>query len=118
MGTSSGSGFGWQNNQTNYRLGFSYIASDQLVLRAGYSYGERPNDNDLDATSFSVMTPNSVHQVSLGLSWQTDQGGAFHLALGHFFKDTYSGPSAIFPGARESVTARVYTLHLAWTVRY
>ncbi len=118
LGSSSGSGFGWEDNQTNYKIGASYSASPRLTLRAGYEYGERPNDNGIDATSLSVLAPNAEHRVSVGLSWETRQGGALHLGYGHYFKDTYSGPSALFPGATESVAAYVHTLHVAWTVKY
>ena len=118
LGSSSGSAFGWEDNQTNYKFGVSYAVSPDLTLRAGYEYGERPNDNGLDATSLSVLAPNAEHRASVGLSWQTRQGGALHLGYGHYFKDTYSGPSALFPGATESVAAYVHTLHVAWTVKY
>jgi long-chain fatty acid transport protein len=118
MGTSSGSGFGWDRNQTNYRFGLTYRASEQLTFRAGYAYGNRPNDNTLDATSFSVLTPNSKQHATLGASWQNLRGSEFHFAYSHYFKDTYRGPSAIFSGAEESVTAHVHILYFAWTIQY
>ena len=118
IGSKSGSAFGWKHNQTNYRVGLTYLASRRLTLRAGYAYGKRPNEEDLDATSLSVLTPNAIHQASLGLSWQTSTGNELHLGFAHFFKDTYRGPSAIFPGARESLKPYVNALHVAWTAHY
>ena len=118
MGTSSGSAFGWDRNQTNYRFGLTYSASERLTFRAGYAYGDRPNDNTIDATSFSVLTPNSKQHATLGASWQNLHGSEFHFAYSHYFKDTYRGPSAIFPGAEESVTAHVHILYFAWTILY
>ena len=115
IGSDSGSAFGWQRNQTNYKLGATYIASSQLTLRAGYAYGERPNDNDINATSFSLLTPNPIHQASIGLSWKSEQGDELHLGFEHYFKETYRGPSALFPGATESVTPYVNAFHIAYT---
>lgn len=115
IGSEAGSAFGWKKNQTNYKLGISYLASPQLTLRAGYAYGKRPNDNDIDATTLSVLTPNPIHQLALGLSWKTRQGNELHVGFEHFIKETYRGPSALFPGARESVTPYVNALHVAYT---
>ncbi|HIF18004.1 MAG TPA: long-chain fatty acid transporter [Cycloclasticus sp.] len=115
IGSEHGSGFGWKHNQTNYRLGLTYFASARLTLRAGYAYGKRPNDNHLSSTTFSLLTPNPIHQASVGLSWETKSGNELHVGFEHFFKETLTGPSALFPGARESVTPYVNALHVAWT---
>ncbi|MDX2424730.1 MAG: TonB-dependent receptor [Cycloclasticus sp.] len=115
IGSASGSAFGWNRNQTNYRLGLTYFASPKLTLRAGYAYGQRAHDNDIEATSFSVLTPNPVQQFTLGLSWKTKSGNELHVGYERFVRETYSGPSAIFPGATESVKPHVNALHVAWT---
>ncbi|PCI21424.1 MAG: long-chain fatty acid transporter [Piscirickettsiaceae bacterium] len=115
IGSASGSAFGWTRNQTNYRLGLTYFASPRLTLRAGYAYGKRPNSNGIDSTTFSLLTPNPIHQVSAGLSWETENGDELHVGFEHFFKETLTGPSALFPGARESITPYVNALHVAWT---
>jgi long-chain fatty acid transport protein len=118
IGTSSGNGFGWSRNQTNYKLGLSYSASPQLTLRGGYDYGKKPNKDDLDAVSIGVFMPNSVHRAGVGLSWKTEKGSEVHVGYTHYFNSNYSGPSAIFPGATESLTAYVNLLHIAWTAHY
>ncbi|MAV31396.1 MAG: long-chain fatty acid transporter [Cycloclasticus sp.] len=115
IGSASGSAFGWDRNQTNYRLGVTYFASKNLTLRAGYAYGKRPSDNDIDATTLSILTPNPVHQLSVGLSWKTEEGNALHVGYERFIKETYRGPSALFPGASESVTPYVNAIHVAYT---
>tara|TARA_R110001592_G_scaffold363396_2_gene687630 strand:+ start:47155 stop:48561 length:1407 start_codon:yes stop_codon:yes gene_type:complete len=118
MGTPSGSGFGWSRNQTNYKLGVSYSASPQLTLRAGYDYGKRPNKDNLNAVSIGVITPNPVHRASLGFSWKTEAGSELHFGYAHFFKDKYSGPSAVFPGATESQNPYVNILNVSWSLKY
>jgi long-chain fatty acid transport protein len=118
MGTSSGSGFAWSRNQTNYKLGLSYIASPQLTLRAGYEYGERPNKDNIDAASIGVIASNPIYRGSMGFTWDTLDGNEFHMAFEHYFKSTYSGPSAIFPGATESTQAYLNVFSIGWSARY
>ncbi len=115
LGSESGSGFGWQRNQTNYRLGMSYKATSSLTLRCGFAYGKRPNNNGLDSVSFSMLTPNPLRQFSAGLSYKTDSGDELHVGLSRFVRGTYRGPSALFPGATETLDAYVNTLSVAWT---
>lgn len=115
MGTADGSGFAWSRNQTNYKLGLKYRASSQLTLRGGYEYGRRPNKDDIDAASIGVIVPSPVHRASIGLTWQSHSRGDFHVAYGRYFKSTYSGPSAIFPGATETVKPSGNLLHFSWT---
>jgi long-chain fatty acid transport protein len=116
LGSSSGSGFGWNHNQTNYRLGLAYTFNPNLTLRGGFSYGRRAHDmNDINAVSFSVLTPNSLREASLGFTWKTDQGNELNLSIAQFIKGTYQGPSALFPGATESVTPYVNMLNLGWS---
>lgn len=114
MGTSSGSGFSWQRDQINYKLGLSYNVSNHLTLRTGYEFGHRTNEDNLNAVSIGVLTPNSEHRASVGFSWESQGGNEFHMALAHFFKDPYSGPSAIIPGSKESLEAHANTLHISW----
>ena len=115
LGSATGSGFGWQRNQTTYKLGLAYSPTQQLTLRGGFAYGKRPNDNDINAVSFSVLTPNPLRQASLGFTWKVDEKNEFHMAASRFIKATYAGPSALFPGATESVTPYVNTLSAAWS---
>ena len=115
LGSSSGSGFGWQRNQTNYKIGVTYRATPRLTLRAGYAYGKRAHDNDLDSVSFGVMAANPVDAASMGFTWKTARGNELHLSYAHQSGRNYGGPSALFPGARESVQPYVNSLNVAWS---
>jgi long-chain fatty acid transport protein len=115
LGDSSGSGFGWSRDQTNYRLGVTHFVTPRLTLRGGYAYGERANGNGLKSTTFSLLTPNPIHQATLGLSWKTTTGDEMHFALIHYFEETLTGPSALFPGARESVTPHVNAVSVTYS---
>lgn len=119
LGSGDGSGFNWRN-QNNYRFGVAYALRPDLTLRGGYAYGRRPNDDDINSVSFNLLTPNPRHQASLGLTWQPDERHELHFAVGHFFKQTYEGPSAsaaLGVGGREKIEPYVTTLMLAWTRR-
>lgn len=118
LGSSSGSGFGWQRNQTNYKLGLTYRATPRLTLRAGYTYGERAHDNDLDSVSFGVISANPVDAAALGFTWKTTKGNELHMSYAHVSGKNYGGPSALFPGARESVQPYINSLNVAWSLLF
>lgn len=115
LGSASGSAFGWRRDQTNYRVGAAYQASPRLTIRAGYAYGKRPNKESIEAVSFSMLTPSPIHQATLGCSWETTRGNAFHVAIARYMKSRYRGPSALLPGASETLAAHVNTLSVGWT---
>ncbi len=115
LGSASGSGFGWQRNQTNYKLGLIYHASEKLTLRAGYTYGKRAHDNELDSVTFGVVASNPLRAASIGFSLETTAGNKLHMAYARMTGENYGGPSALFPGARESVKPYVNALNIAWS---
>ena len=115
LGSKSGSGFGWQRNQTNYKLGIIYRASPRFTLRAGYTYGKRANNNDLDAVSLGVLAINPVRAGTVGFTWKTDKGSELHMGYARVSGGNYGGPSALFPSARESAKPYINALNIAWT---
>jgi long-chain fatty acid transport protein len=115
LGSDSGSGFGWQRNQTNYKLGLIYQASEKLTLRAGYTYGERANASNLDSTTFGVVSSNPIRAASIGFTRKTADGNELHMAYARITGENYGGPSAIFPGARESAKPYVNAVNIAWS---
>tara|TARA_R110000787_G_scaffold35789_1_gene91625 strand:+ start:15905 stop:17320 length:1416 start_codon:yes stop_codon:yes gene_type:complete len=115
LGSTSGSGFGWQRNQTNYKLGLIYRASPNLTLRAGYTYGKRAHDNDLDSVTFGVVASNPIRAASIGFTWKTPTGNELHMGYARMTGENYGGPSALFPGARESVKPYVNAINVAWS---
>ncbi|MEH6543765.1 MAG: outer membrane protein transport protein [Porticoccaceae bacterium] len=115
LGSKTGSGFGWQRNQTNYKLGLTYRATSRLTVRAGYTYGKRANNNDLDAISFGVLASNPIRAASMGFTWKAAKGDEFHMSYAHISGENYNGPSALFPGAKESVQPYINALNVAWS---
>jgi long-chain fatty acid transport protein len=115
LGSKSGSGFGWDRNEPNYKLGVVYSATPKLTLRAGYAYGKRANDGDLNAASFGSLAVTPIRIATAGLTWKTDSGNELHMSLVRVDGTEYSGPSAVFPGARESVKPFVNAVNIAWS---
>ena len=67
LGTSTGSGFGWQDI-TAYKLGIQYAINPQLTVRGGYNYGKQPIPQS--ETMFNVLAPGVVEDHwTLGATW-------------------------------------------------
>ena len=56
-----------------------------------------------------------VDAASMGFTWKTARGNELHLSYAHQSGRNYGGPSALFPGARESVQPYVNSLNMAWS---
>lgn len=115
LGSRSGSGFGWDRNQTNYKFGVAYKATPRLTLRAGHTFSKSANDNDINAVSFGVLAINPIRTTSAGLTWQANADNKLHAALSYNDCSTYGGPSALFPGARESARPFYYVFSFSWS---
>lgn len=118
LGSKDGSGFNWRD-QTNYRIGLAYTASENITVRAGFAYGQRPvADSGENSVSFNMLAPNPVRNITAGLSWALNSTNQINIAAGNYIKGTYSGPSAtsgLGVGGQESITAYVTTVYLGWT---
>ncbi|MCW8964511.1 MAG: outer membrane protein transport protein, partial [Gammaproteobacteria bacterium] len=68
LGSDSGAGFGW-DDQTVWKLGTEYEATDEWTLRAGWNYGKSPISSF--ETAFNIFAPATVeHHVTLGATWK------------------------------------------------
>lgn len=122
LGSDNGSGFNWRN-ATTYRAAVAYNWSPRLTLRAGFGYGKRPNDDDINSVSFNMLAPNQLRQASAGFTWQLSDRHELHGSVGHFFseKNPYSGPSAtagLGIGGTEEIRPHVEMLMIAWSRRF
>ena len=96
FGSSNGPGFGWRD-VTVFKVGASYDYSDQLTLRAGFSYGSQPIPDD--QTFLNILAPGVIQKhLSVGGTWTTSSGGEWSLAYTHGFKETVNGAGSIPPG--------------------
>jgi long-chain fatty acid transport protein len=117
LGSRDGSGFNWRD-ATTYRTAIAYTWSPRLTLRAGFGYGKRPNDDDINSVSFNMLAPNPLRQASAGFTWQLSDRHELHGSIGHFFADTYRGLSATPIGGSEKIRPHVEMVMLAWSRRF
>lgn len=67
LGQPGGMGFGW-GNQTVYKLGVAYQATEKLTLRAGYNYAHSPIPDT--ALTFNLLAPaTSERHYSIGMTY-------------------------------------------------
>lgn len=118
LGSKEGSGFNWVDRNT-YRAGVSCEVTPRLTLRAGAAYGKRPSaDSSADSISFGLFAPNPLWQLTAGGTWSVDTRNQLHLAIGHYLKKDFQGPSAsaaLGLGGEETGTPHVETLVLGWS---
>jgi long-chain fatty acid transport protein len=118
LGSKDGSGFNWVD-RNSYRAGVAYAATQRLTLRAGATYGRRPSaDSSANSITFGLFAPNPLWQVTAGGTWKVDARNQVHLAIGHYVRKKFQGPSAsesLGLGGEETGAPHVETLMLGWS---
>lgn len=88
-GDSDGPGFGWRD-QTVYRLGVAYQATQDLTLRVGYNDANQLLDSR--DGYLGMLAPAANHQhVTLGATYRLDGGNELSFAYARSFKDKVDG---------------------------
>ncbi len=78
LGANNGAGFGWKDVQT-IKFGAEYAATDNLTIRAGYSYNTNPIPKT--ETIFNTLAPAVVqHHITAGGTFQFSENSAFEFA--------------------------------------
>ena len=85
------SGFGW-DDMTVFKLGFVYKYSDDLILRAGYNYGENPLPEGNPADGFvSTLVPATVeHHLTLGFTKVINEDFSITGSYMHAFDNSHT----------------------------
>jgi len=93
LGSKSGPGFGWRDTNT-IKVGLEYQATDDLILRAGYSY-MFPQVMKKNSTLFNVLAPGVIrHQFTGGATYRVDQSNDIDFAF-MFATGKHKGPEYI-----------------------
>jgi long-chain fatty acid transport protein len=96
-GTSDGPGFGWRD-QTVYRLGAAYQATQDLTMRLGYNDANQLLDSRDGYLGLLAPAANHRH-VTLGASYRLAGGNELSLAYARAFKEKVDadgqGPDAV-----------------------
>jgi long-chain fatty acid transport protein len=107
LGGDLGLGFGWRD-QTVYKIGMDFKATDSTTLRAGWNYGESPVPPD--QILFNLLAPGvTENHLMLGATYETKGKDFLTQFLGaktaeltfnyvHAFRNVVEGPTLFFPG--------------------
>lgn len=94
LGGSTGIGFGWRDVDV-IKLGIEYAYNKNLILRAGYNYGDNPI-RSTDVT-FNSVAPGVVQKhLTLGFTYTTPSGGELTVSYMHAFENSVSGPVNVY----------------------
>jgi long-chain fatty acid transport protein len=92
LGADNGMGFGWEDMDV-VKLGVEHDVSDQLTLRAGYSYTDQPIP--ASQTFFNVLAPAVVEKhLSLGGTYDVSSQTSLTFSYTHAFENTLDGVQA------------------------
>lgn len=92
LGADNGMGFGWQDVDV-VKLGVEHDVSDQLTLRAGYSFTDQPIP--ASQTFFNVLAPAVVEKhLSLGGTYNVSPKTSLTFSYTHALENTVNGVQA------------------------
>ena len=95
LGGNAGAGFGWED-MTTYKLGVEWQTDEDNTWRFGYSYGEQPIQSA--DVLFNILAPGVMEQhLTLGLTRQRDNGGAWSFSFMYAPETSVTGPSMFDP---------------------
>jgi long-chain fatty acid transport protein len=106
LGLDNGSGFGWADMNI-WKLGAEYKLSQQMTLRAGYSWADSPIDGAQPAeATFNIIAPGVIEQhLTLGMTYTLASGDEMTVAYMHGFENDVSGARpAGFGGGVDTTT--------------
>lgn len=120
LGTANGPGFGWQDVDVR-KIGISWQATPDLLLRAGYNHGDNPI-RSADVT-FNILAPGVVRRhFTLGFTQKLDAESELTGALMVAQRESVRGASlfnGLFPappqaGGQEEIRMRQVSIGLAY----
>ncbi len=95
LGSEDAAGFGWKD-MTIIKFGFEALVAETWMVRAGYSYGKQPIQED--QVMFNILAPavNDNH-ISFGFTKVFNQH-ELNFAVTHALDNTVTGPNPLDPG--------------------
>ncbi len=125
MGTANGSGFGWRDTNT-IKVGVEYQATQDLVLRAGYSY-MFPQVMERNSVLLDVLAPGVIrHQFTGGGTFRVDDNNDIDFAF-MYATGKHSGPEYIYnpaipgwvaPGGTVDLKMHQIEVSVGWTYNF
>lgn len=112
LGADDGIGFGWID-QSVFKLGLRYRASDRFTLRAGWNHNSSQIPNR--ETLVNIMAPATMNDnATVGGSWKFSGGGELSLTYKHAFKKTNHDRNTAFFGAPARISIYMHMLDVSW----
>lgn len=119
LGADNGAGFGWEDMDV-VKLGVEHEVSDQLTLRAGYSFTDQPIP--ASQTYFNVLAPGVVEKhLSLGCTYDVSPQTSLTFSYTHALENTVNGMQSIAPtsgGGEANLTMDQDLFGVVWTHRF
>ncbi len=110
LGSAIGSGFGWKDTQT-FKFAAEYNATEDLTVRAGYSYNTSPIPKS--QVAFNILAPATVkHHISAGATYKFSENSAVEFAGSYMPSVSITGPT----GPGQLTTIKMYQME--FTVGY
>ena len=115
LGASDGGGFGWEN-MTVYKLGYQMSTGNDMVWRAGISYGEQPIPDE--EVLFNVLAPGVMEtHLTAGMTKKL-ANGELNLALMYAPENSVKGNSAFNPGQTIELEMQQYEIELSYGMKF
>ena len=97
LGMENGAGFGWQD-MTVFKIGLSYMAAEDLTLRAGFSFGNQPIPES--EVLFNILAPGVIEQhLTAGVSKKIGEDKEVSFFLMRALSNSVKGDNPLeFPG--------------------
>jgi long-chain fatty acid transport protein len=104
-----------------FAAGAQYRVTDALWLRLGYSFSQNPIDTL--SVSANVASPTIIqHTLSVGASYQVSDSLSLHVAYGHGFQNSATGPLVtplgVVPGTAITSVVSADTFVAGATLRF
>jgi long-chain fatty acid transport protein len=117
FGSPHGPGFGWKDINV-YKLGVSYQAHPQLLLRAGYSHNDQPIPEQ--EAFLNILAPGVIQDhLSVGATWNIDPHQELSIAYTHALENDLKGSiSPAFGGGEAKLKMSQNILGIAYGYRF
>lgn len=111
LGAKNTIGFGWKD-QSVFKLGFKYVPTDKLTIRAGWNHGDSQIPNN--ETLINIIAPATVNDnLTVGGSWKFGIGEISMTYL-HGLRKTNRDQATNFFGAGSRISIVQNGLDVSW----
>ncbi|MGD8783149.1 MAG: outer membrane protein transport protein [Thioalkalispiraceae bacterium] len=112
LGGADGAGFGWRD-MTIYKLGWQWVYSPDLTLRAGFSHGKQPIPDS--EVLFNILAPAVIeNHLTLGFSYDISKDSELSFQYMHGFENSVTGANPLNPSQQVTLEMDQNELEVSW----